>query len=53
MTPELAYFLKINVAIELINAYYRLFIHKYTYSLATDSFVMFFYHFLALPFTKY
>ena len=32
MTPELAYFLKINVAIALFYAFYRLFFHKDTSS---------------------
>ena len=31
MTPELAYFLKINVAIALFYAFYRLFFHKDTF----------------------
>lgn len=31
MTPELAYFLKINVAIALFYAFYRLFLHKDTF----------------------
>ena len=29
MTPELAYFLKINVAIALFYAFYRLFFHVF------------------------
>ena len=33
MTPELAYFLKINVAIALFYAFYRLFFHKDTFSI--------------------
>ena len=31
MTPELAYFLKINVAIALFYAFYRLFFYKDTF----------------------
>lgn len=31
MTPELAYFLKINVALALFYAFYRLFLHKDTF----------------------
>lgn len=31
MTPELAYFLKINVALVLFYAFYRLFFHKDTF----------------------
>lgn len=53
MTPELAYFLKINVAIALFYAFYRLFFHKDTFFHWRRIALLCFCHFLALPFTKY